>query len=457
MNLSYTEAHTTSAIDLYELRQSWLTETDIHANAFEGVEERLCASLYHCASSLQSVVPDNAETDTDRPEDADTPEPKTEAECFVFLASHLISTQAATRNAGYDLAHQWLTQDAAKSAAAEASLSLYPQLNPIPPDNTPLLKLYEEQEALRPTVLRLIRKQMQALPIALINTAATAETSTAALKGEALAYAAARPEIGPDIFRTHYQPLLTGKTQFDAAVIEAAIWGGMLRGDADATRAISAALTHISTAKERASLLRLAALSGAAEFLPLLLQACENDPDPDTGYYLLTLYGQKSVMPELLRAMENAHTIEAAATAFNQLSDHLLPRIPRLTVVGETADDEEADDEDTPEHIPDIKAARTWWDNNQANWKTDERWLAGRPTTVPHLQAFTQKYAGSLGRDVMARLALAQKAPLNIASDTWRARQYQLLAEQSAAKPANNTASKPAGKAAAKPARTQHA
>ena len=63
-------------------------------------------------------------------------------------------------------------------------------------------------------------------------------------------------------------------------------------------------------------------------------------------------------MPELLKALENAHTMEAAASAFSQLTDQILPRIPRLTVVGE----EEADDsgEDAPQ-IPDVKAARAWW------------------------------------------------------------------------------------------------
>ena len=197
-------------------------------------------------------------------------------------------------------------------------------------------------------------------------------------------------------------------------------------------------------------MLRLAALTGAAELLPLLLQAAENEPD--TGYYLLALYGQKSVIPELLKAMEIAHTLEAAATAFTELSDQTLPLIPRLTVVAkdEADDAEEADDPDEePEQIPDIKAARAWWDKNKTKWKAEERWLTGKPATPTHLLAMSKKYAGSVGCDVMALLALAHKAPLNIAPETWRARQLQLLVEQF---PATTST-----QAASKPARTQHA
>ena len=179
------------------------------------------------------------------------------------------------------------------------------------------------KKPLRPTLFRLFRKQMQSLPIAMVNAAATAEGSADALKIEALRYAAANADIGLDIFRSHYAPLLTGKNQFDARIVEAAIWGGMLRCDPDATRAISIAITNTPSPKYRAQLLRLAALTGAAEYLPLLLNAAETEPN--TGYPLLVLYGQKSVMPELLKALEAAHTMEQAAAAYTQLTDQLLP------------------------------------------------------------------------------------------------------------------------------------
>ena len=416
MSVFYTDEHAENASDLYDLRRSWLHQTDIHANAFQSVEDRLCANLKHCARSLHNNELGDAQGKPKK-------EPKKEAECFVFLASHIISTNPATSNAGYNLAYQWLSLDVSKAAAAETVLSLYP-----PTDNAPLRKVYEEQETLRPMLLRIFRKQMATLPLAMVNTAAVSEASSTPLKIEALNYAAANPVFGVDLFRTHYLPLLSGKAHFDAAIVEAAIWGGLLRSDEDATRAISAAITQINSAKDRAPLLRLAALSGAAEFLPLLLQAAENEPD--TAYYLLGLYGRKTVMPELLKALEMAHTTHAAAAIFTLLTDEILPRIPRLTVVGE----EENDGEEAAQ-IPDIQAARAWWDQNQARWKAEERWLAGKPVTVSHLQALSNKYAGSNGRDVLALLALAQQEPLNIASETWRNRQLQLLAGSADTKP----------------------
>jgi hypothetical protein len=42
----------------------------------------------------------------------------------------------------------------------------------------------------------------------------------------------------------------------------------------------------------------------------------------------------------------------------------------------------------------------------------------------------SKKHAGSFGRDLMALLALAQMAPLNIPTEIWRARQMQLRADK---------------------------
>lgn len=420
MSATYTDAHLESAIDLYELRQNWLNESDIYASAFESTEERLNASIYHCSRVLTLA---DIEHSTEQAEQKKLPSKA--PECFVYLASRMSSAMPQISNAGYELAYQWLAQDAARAEAAEAVLSLYPVS-----DQPRLLKLYEEQTSLRPLLFRVFRKQILSLPLALVSSAATAENSSDELRTEALRYAAAQADIGLDIFRSHYVALLSGKTQFNAAVVEAALWGGMVRGDADASNAISAALSHAGAAADHAKFMRLAALSGNADFLPLLLMAAENNPD--TGYPLLVLFGQKSIMPELLKALEVAHTMEQAAAAFNQLSDQILPRVPRLTVVG----DEEIDAEEAPAQIPDVKAARAWWDKHQAAWKADERWLYGKPTNSIHLTNLSKKYAGSFGRDVMALLALANKAPLNIPAETWSLRKKQLLDTQATVKPA---------------------
>lgn len=420
MSATYTDAHLESAIDLYELRQNWLNESDIYASAFESVEERLNASIYHCSRVLTLA---DIELTAEQAEQKKLPSKA--PECFVYLASRMNSAKPQISNAGYELAYQWLTLDSGKAEAAEAVLSLYLVL-----DQPHLLKLYDEQTALRPALFRISRKQMLTLPLALVSSAATAENSSDELRSEALRYAAAQADIGLDIFRTHYVPLLSGKTQFNATIVEAALWGGMVRGDADASKAISVALSHAGSAADHEKLMRLAALSGNADFLPLLLMAAENNPD--SGYPLLVLFGQKSVMPELLKALEVAHTMEQAAAAFNQLSDLILPRVPRLTVVGEDAEDAV---EEAPAQIPDIKAARAWWDKHQAAWKVEERWLYGKPTNPTLLTKLSKKHAGSFGRDVLALLALDNKAPLNIPAETWSLRKKQLLDTLAAVKP----------------------
>ena len=100
--------------------------------------------------------------------------------------------------------------------------------------------------------------------------------------------------------------------------------------------------------------------------------------------------------------------------------------------------------------IPDVRAARAWWDKHQASWKADERWLYGKPSNPTHLTNLSKKHAGSFGRDILALLALANKAPLNIPAETWNQRKNQLLDTQTTAKPV-------AAKAATKPASARHA
>lgn len=438
MNAKYTAKHTETATDLYELRDIWLRETELYANAIESVETRLAAKLCLIADTLTIEETENENTAVAKKE-----EPTTEPECFIFLASHINSQLASISNRGYELAYQWLALDASKSVAADAALTLYP-----PTDKARLFKLYDEQESLRPTLFRLYRKQMQALPRDLVTIATTADSASTPLKIEALHYAAANPEIGQDLFRSHYLPLLSGAAEWDASILIAALWGGLVRGDPDATKAIRAALSQQTTAEAQTQLMRLAALSGQDEFLPLINMALE--ANPDTGYPLLVLFGKKSVMPALLKGLETAHSMEHAAASYTKLTDQILPRVPRLSVVGEDSDDAE----DTPEQIPDIKAAHAWWNAHQANWKSDERYLFGKATSPIHLTAQSKKHAGRFGCDIMALLALSQQAPLNIPDETWRIRQTHLLDAQATTKPHPKPAvSKPPTQAAS----TRHA
>lgn len=426
MNICYTDDHLEYASDLYDLRKRWQSCEDIRSPAVKSVEDRLVAHITHLAQSLN---PGTAQQD---------PPPKKEGECFAYLACRMNAPHPDMRMTGYDLACQWLTQAPAKAAAAEAALSLYP-----PQDNAALLKLYEAHADLRPALFRIFRQQMAALPQAMINAPAMGADASPALKIEALRYAAVQPGIGLDIFRTHYTPLLSGLATFDPAIIEAALWGGMVRGDEDATRALMPAITHTGTAQQRLPLLRLAALTGQPDFLPLLLQTAENDAT--TGYPLLSLYGHKSVIPELLKAMEAAHTLEAAALAFTRISDEILPLVPRLSVVG----DEEEDDEGP--QIPDVQTARDWWAKQEPKWKEGERWIGGKPATPGHLHTLAKKHAGSDGIDLMALLALSQQTPLNIAPESWRMRQFGLMANLASAPAPDSTANAP--QPAAKPAK----
>lgn len=413
MNDTIDAAHIESAIDLYELRLSWLHDADTQANAIDSVEARIRMHLYHIANTPELMpAPDEEPTD--------------EAECFVRLATQICVMQPEENAAGYELAYEWLTQGDGKAAAAEAALSMYPAS-----ENTGLFQLFREHSELHPTLFRLYRKQRQVVPELLIKNAMTAVDATLTLKIEALKYAAAQPGLGLELFRSHYLPLLSGEPIDEVQLLILSLWGGLVRGDADATRALGIAINQASDAQALAFLLRLAALSGSPEFLPHLLQLAATEPDK--GYYLLGLYGQKSVIPEMIKAMEDVHTLEHAAIAFSQLSGQILPRVPRLSVVGSDPQKSAQTSEEEADRIPDIQTARTWWQAHQATWQPNERWLMGKPATPLHLKTMCKKYAGSIGQDIMDLLALTQKAPLNIPSEMWHARQMQLLDAQAVA------------------------
>ena len=170
-------------------------EADISVNEFESVEERLHASIYDCAPAS-----DGDEINSGAPS-KEKKEPSKEGECFVYLACRINAANTVMNNAAYDKAYQWLTEGGDKAVAAEAVFSLYPEA-----DRTLLLKLYDEQETLRPALIRIFRKQMHKLPTALVNTATAAENASTELKVEALNYAAANADFGPDLFRAQYVP-----------------------------------------------------------------------------------------------------------------------------------------------------------------------------------------------------------------------------------------------------------
>jgi hypothetical protein len=393
MSVTHAALHRESAGDLYAQRRHLIDQPDASADLLASVEERLRYHVY--ALGDVSIA---------------EPKSKKQADLFVDLAVRRLHSDAAVRADVYVRAYHYLTAPGATRQAALDFMALFPL-----PSNETLLDFYRRDDTLRAPLFRLWRIQSAAVPPALVN-AAAARSSPEPLKVEALAYAAQREEFGPGFFREHYSGGSADGASTGAASLEQSIAGGLMRGDAEAVRAMVVGIGHVADDHQRARLLRLAAVSGEAQFLPALEECAR--VRPALGCTLLAVTGRRTAVPSLLRQLDVVASAEAAASAWQRLTGQTIPRVPRLRVVGEEDDTGSASQ---PGLIPDSQAARQWWEDHQSHWPDAERRWFGRALTVERVARLAREHAGDTGREALLLLAMLRRRPVAIAAETWRA------------------------------------
>lgn len=419
MTVAHADLHREAALSLYQQRTQWLVSAQLDGESLASLERRLRVHL-HVLGRLQ-------------PQDQ---EPQKEAEAFVYLAALASSPDIEQRHLAQTRAREFFVAPGPLHEAAFVFFSLFP-----PSDEETLTVLYDRHETLRPVIFSLWHIHNVRVPQALLNMAATQEN--AVVRAAALRYAAEREDIGLDLFRTAYAPTLQGGPSPDGAILDAALWGGLLRADPDISRAIGAAITHATDGRAQSNSLRLAALSGNPEFLPILREAAIKNPKQ--YLYLLALTGRRDIVPDLFAALGEAHTLEPAAEAWAVASGRRLPRIPRLNVVGEEGGTQPSApiDNDSSPLIPDARVAHGWWQQHQKHWKPQERWIAGKPFNAAHLAREAEARAGHHGADVLALFALEMKKPVSgLHPAAWRAALHARI--EALAAPATPTVAKPA-------------
>ncbi|WP_429884433.1 hypothetical protein [Geoalkalibacter halelectricus] len=394
MNATHAQTHWDSALVLFRQLQA--------LKALGAVDAEVPARNEYLLRMHLHVL---ARCDWDEPQ-ADKPE-----QVFVKLARRLSSPVTEVRRDGYALACAMLVEGGDAGEGAFAALAMLAD-----DESAGLMDLYRNQPALRPRLFDLWREQGWKVPQALLNQAEL-QGRDDALQEAALAYAATRPEIGVELFRPYYAPLHSGAAPRCSGRLTAlALWGALVRGERGIEVALRRAVERETDAQTRLELLRLAALAGDAEMLPVLHRLL--DERPEQWARLLALHGSASAVEILIEALSRAATMDAAARAWPWISGQALPSKPRLRAVGR---------EDGQGAMPDVEAARDWWAQQRSVLPPTGRMLQGAPLSLARLHALALTQAGEAGRDLLDLLALHLGRPLGFSPRAEQARRRAYL------------------------------
>ena len=375
MHIPYLDSHQKSAVGLYRQRRNLVRQRFAAVDAMASLEHRLRVHLYVLAEA-----------------GFDEEQPKKAEAWFVATACRILRGEGDAHRAALEA----VDDDEQCTEAVIDAVSLFP-----PADEKVLLDLYEQREDLRQMLFQIWRRTGAELATGLVN-ASELQRVDADLQAAALRYGASRPEVSVEPFRAYYAPVLRdpGAARNAApSVLEAAVWGGLLRGDGDAQAVLRRALEQIEPGTG-AGLLRLMALTGAAEFEPVLQERAHGDPAH--AQYLLGLYGRRSAMVSVVEALDVPQSMESAAQSWRWLTGEDLPTKPRLGVVSK----EETHAVAQGGRIPDALHARNRWMRLEPAFPRDGRWVAGRCLNLQGLVRAARRWAGEAGADVLDLLAL---------------------------------------------------
>jgi hypothetical protein len=414
--MDFVAKHREAALELYRKRARMLKTGMGDSALLQKTERRMRVAI-------AGVIPTQREMR--KPSDA--------ASGFLTYSVRIVNEYDAMQlQAIYDEALCLLEEGGDVAEGVFDALTLYPPANI---DWT--FTRYREKPKLRVYLFRLWRSQGAALPAGLIDQAEL-QSQDVALQMGALYFAADNPHYGKEIFSPYYHPNRKAPL-LDPSIAEStlvpAIWGGLVRGDSEAHIALRNAVELNVDLQVRHQLLRMLALVGTQEDLPVLLSYAKRDPEK--GYPLLALLGLPVVVPYILQGLEAVNRLEAAYSAWLMLTNFVLPMRPRLMVVSDydmTAQDAPASVD--MEMIPDAAIARKWWEAQEPHWPQSTRRYAGVPATRENLSQATTECIGVAADTLMALLALNLQKPLGVAQGWECQRQaaiQKLLAGQTTA------------------------
>jgi hypothetical protein len=402
----FKERHSMMARNFYLVRGRLLDPFMNLSHAVVAMEKRVVEHLTHLARLGETSFSPNGRDE----------------ERFVFYATALQSSGQSALHDIYRLALKQMADDKLSDLPIHHAFSLFP------PPLALLLELYQDLPGVRATLFAIWRRLRTELPDNLVNRAKE-QRKDLALRRQALAYAADHPAYDVACFRAYYEPLLkpASGTPVGESLLEPAIWGGLVRDDPDAPAALRQAVERLDASPTRHRLMRLMALNGAADDLPLLLAACEGSSSFDPRWLALT--GLQGAAAALIEQLGRAVTAKRANDAWLLLSGEGLPLQPALKLVGKRGEPiaSPIEREERQPMIADSDFAQRIWESQRERWGA-QRWVMGRSDDPVWLRKLCRDYAGAISIDLMDLLNLKHKQPLGRwFQDGWRTHQLRQL------------------------------
>jgi hypothetical protein len=186
-----------------------------------------------------------------------------------------------------------------------------------------------------------------------------------------------------------------------------------VRGDIEAASALRRAVEQVTAPKVQTRLLRLMALNGAPDHLPVLLESYERSSRFDSRWWALT--GKADYTPHLIQQIGQPERSEQAHDDWLFLTGVDLPQRPALMLVDQKGERVDADPQlnDRLRLVPDAHYAQSWLEAHRAAWG-DQRWIMGQPATPEWLLALCREYTGECIDDLTDLLALTLQQPLGL-------------------------------------------
>ncbi len=177
------------------------------------------------------------------------------------------------------------------------------------------------------------------------------------------------------LIRDHY-------TDADPDIAFAAARSGILLGDADAQQALTPfALRDNVHLPEVLTLIfaRARDLTQRENWLDKL--RADTTLPPHIFVHAVGIAGHPAYLPHLRAALADPHLCRAAGAAFSLITGVDLEEAELDATTSDTPEAESMSDWEDDLPVPDPTAIQAWWQQHQADFATDQAWLAGAPIT----------------------------------------------------------------------------
>jgi len=408
LDIPYLDTHLNIALSLYIQRVNCTEQRYVETYVLQSIEKRLLVHLHVLAQSidLQEAVP------------------KDDADLFVYLSRRLLSPDRELQQQAHSLAKQILTEFTNSTGVIDAFILFYDQNI-----HNLLKQLYDSNKELRAIIVSVWHVRGQQIPLGLLNQSEL-QLQDSDLQNAVLSYHSVQQNVGLAIFKNYYRSLIENvkKEQLTSDIIHSSLWGGMLRRDKDIQIAIRRAIELESNDIAREKYLRLAALMGSNEFLPIFTSVCENKPE--FGSYLLALNGTTESLKVLFSMLQKPQISVSIIPAWRILTGQNLKTVPRISVVDDkSSSNVVTDDNNEMPLIADVQSAQIWSKTYAANWLENTRYIHGEILDQQRLLSLSYQLSGQVGKDVIDLLLLQLKDFLNLNLKYWVSDRFEILDE----------------------------